>query len=125
MMARASQRRRLVLAGLVTLGTVGAIAAPAWAADARAKQVTFSKDVAPIFQAKCQECHQPDSIAPMSLLTYQEVRPRASPPASYAGRARCRRYIDRSVGVQFKNDMSLTNDQVDTIVRWVNDGAAG
>ena len=38
-------------------------------------QVTFSKDVAPIFQAKCQECHQPDSIAPMSLITYQEARP--------------------------------------------------
>ena len=38
-------------------------------------QVTFSKDVAPIFQAKCQECHQPNSIAPMSLISYKEVRP--------------------------------------------------
>ena len=36
---------------------------------------TFSKDVAPIFQAKCQACHQPNSIAPMSLITYQEARP--------------------------------------------------
>src|ERR1700684_575587 len=36
---------------------------------------TFSKDIAPIFQAKCQECHQPNSIAPMSLVTFKEARP--------------------------------------------------
>ncbi|MFL2433923.1 MAG: hypothetical protein ACJ0H0_03365, partial [Vicinamibacterales bacterium] len=36
---------------------------------------TFSKDVAPIFQAKCEACHRPNSIAPMSLVTYQESRP--------------------------------------------------
>jgi mono/diheme cytochrome c family protein len=125
MMARASRRRRLVLAGLVTLGTVGAVAAPAWAADARAKQVTFSRDVAPIFQAKCQECHQPNSIAPMSLVTFEEARPWAkSIRERVAARQMPPWHIDRSVGVQkFKNDMSLTDDQVDTIVRWVNDGA--
>src|SRR6266850_220873 len=49
--------------------------APAFAADTPAKPVTFAKDVAPIFQAKCQECHQPGSIAPMSLITFQDVRP--------------------------------------------------
>ena len=49
-------------------------AAPAFAADTPAKP-TFSKDVAPILQAKCQECHQPNSIAPMSLITYQDARP--------------------------------------------------
>ena len=37
--------------------------------------ITFSKDIAPIFQAKCQECHQPNSIAPMSLITYKDARP--------------------------------------------------
>ena len=97
MRARAS---RLVQAGLVTLGAVGAIAAPVWAADARAKQVTFSKDVAPIFQAKCQECHQPNSIAPMSLITFQEARPwarsikrarRGAPDAAVAHRPQRRR----------------------------------
>ena len=61
-------KRLLTIAGLL------AIAAPGFAADAP-KQVTFSKDVAPIFQKKCQECHQPNSIAPMSLITYQEARP--------------------------------------------------
>jgi hypothetical protein len=37
--------------------------------------VTFTKDVAPIFQAKCEACHRPNSIAPMSLTTFEEVRP--------------------------------------------------
>ena len=47
---------------LLSIGAVLAIAVPAFAADAP-KPVTFAKDVAPIFQAKCQECHQPNSIA--------------------------------------------------------------
>src|SRR5213083_2017511 len=88
-------------------------------------QVTFSNDVAPIFQAKCQECHQPNSIAPMSLITFQEARPWAR---SIRERVSTRQmppwHIDKSVGVQhFKNDMSLSDEQVDTIVRWVDEGA--
>ncbi len=99
-------------------------AAPALAADTPAKP-TFSKDVAPIFQAKCQECHQPNSIAPMSLITYQDARPWAR---SIKDRVATRQmppwHIDRSVGVQkFKNDLSLTDEQVETIVRWVDGGS--
>src|SRR5215472_11133267 len=87
--------------------------------------VTFSKDIATIFQAKCQECHQPNSIAPMSLITYKEVRPWAR---SIRERVVTRQmppwHIDPSVGVQkFKNDMSLTDEQVATIARWVDEGA--
>ena len=87
--------------------------------------VTFSKDVAPIFQAKCQECHQPNSIAPMSLITFQEARPWArSIKERVATRQMPPWHIDRSVGVQkFKNDMSLSDEQIDTIVRWVDGGA--
>ena len=59
---------------LFTFGAaVLALAAPALAADKPAP--TFSKDVAPIFQKKCQDCHQPNSIAPMSLISFQEARP--------------------------------------------------
>ena len=36
---------------------------------------TFSKDVAPILQRSCQRCHRPNSLAPMSLISYEEVRP--------------------------------------------------
>ncbi len=87
--------------------------------------VTFSKDVAPIFQAKCQSCHEPGSIAPMSLVTYEDARPWArSIKARVAARQMPPWHIDRSVGVQkFKNDMSLTDEQIDTIVAWVDQGA--
>jgi mono/diheme cytochrome c family protein len=109
---------------MVLLGAALAVVVPRLAADAP-KPVTFSKDVAPIFQAKCQECHQPNSIAPMSLITYQDVRPWVR---SIKERVSARQmppwHIDRSVGVQkFKNDMSLSDEQLDTIVRWVDAGA--
>jgi hypothetical protein len=112
-----------MLARLIALGAALAVAGPSLAADT--KPVTFSKDVAPIFQAKCQECHQPNSIAPMSLITYQDARPWArSIRERVATRQMPPWHIDRSVGVQkFKNDMSLTDEQVDTIVRWVDGGA--
>src|SRR6266487_1725854 len=120
-----SRGRAVMLARLMTFGAVLAFTAPAIAADTPAKPVTFSRDVAPILQAKCQECHQPNSIAPMSLISYQEARPWArSIKERVATRQMPPWHIDRSVGVQqFKNDMSLTDDQVDTIVRWVDDGA--
>ena len=63
--------------------------------------VTFTRDVAPIFQSKCQSCHEPGSIAPMSLATYREVRPWArSIKARVASRQMPPWHIDRSVGVQ-------------------------
>src|SRR5213595_3626607 len=110
---------------LTAFGITVAVAAPALAADTPARPVTFSKDVAPIFQAKCQECHQPNSIAPMSLITYQDVRPWArSIKERVSQRQMPPWHIDKTVGVQkFKNDMSLSDEQVDTIVRWVDAGA--
>src|SRR5919109_174300 len=115
------------LAGLAAGAFVAAAAfAPRLAAEtASAAPVTFSKDVAPIFQAKCQECHQPNSIAPMSLITYQDARPwTRSIKERVATRQMPPWHIDKTVGVQkFKNDMSLSDDQIDTIVRWVDSGA--
>jgi hypothetical protein len=101
------------------------LALPGAAAAQQAKQVTFSKDVAPILQAKCQSCHEPGSIGPMSLVTYQDARPWAR---SIKQRVESRQmppwHIDRSVGIQkFKNDMSLTDEQVATVVAWVDQGA--
>jgi hypothetical protein len=101
------------------------IAAPALAAEGTATTPTFSKDVSRILQQKCQQCHQPNSIAPMSLITYQEVRPWAR---AMKQRVMTRQmppwHIDQSVGVQkFKNDMSLTDQQIETIVRWADAGA--
>src|SRR5687768_7429768 len=88
-------------------------------------QVTFAKDVAPIFQAKCQVCHQPNSIAPMSLITYDEARKYAARiKARVAARVMPPWHIDKSIGIRdFKNDRSLTDEQISTIVQWVDAGA--
>src|SRR5579872_3004486 len=131
-MTTTSKSRNLSAVGLLlTISLAMALQTPALAADAKPantgtrEQITFSKDVAPILQAKCQECHQPNSIAPMSLITFQEARPWArSIKERVATRQMPPWHIDRSVGVQkFKNDMSLTNEQVTTIARWVDGGA--
>ena len=89
------------------------------------KTVTFAKDVAPILQERCQECHHKGSMAPMSLVTYEETRPWAK---AIRQRVITRQmppwHIDKTVGVQkFKNDISLSDDQIATIVRWVDAGA--
>src|SRR5438045_2189917 len=105
-------------------GAMLVAASAAFAADA-GRPVTFSKDIAPILQAKCQDCHQPNSIAPMPLITYEETRPWArSIRQRVAARQMPPWHIDQSVGVQkFKNDISLSDSQIDTIVRWVDAGA--
>src|SRR5689334_23832380 len=88
-------------------------------------QVTFSKDIAPILQKSCQNCHRPGSVAPMSLLTYEEARPWArSIKARVAAREMPPWHIDRTIGIsKFKNDPSLTDDEIATIVKWVDSGA--
>ena len=86
---------------------------------------TFSKDVAPILQKSCDACHRPGSIAPMSLLTYQDVRPWArSIRTRVSNREMPPWYVDRHVGIQkFLDDPSLTDDEISTIVKWVDAGA--
>jgi hypothetical protein len=86
---------------------------------------TFSKHIAPIFQEKCETCHRPGSIAPMALRTFQESRPWAR---SIKARVEARQmppwHIDKTVGIQeFKNDRSLSDDEIASIVKWVDDGA--
>jgi mono/diheme cytochrome c family protein len=88
-------------------------------------QVTFTKDVAPIFQKSCQNCHRPGSIAPMSLLTYEDARPWAR---SIRQRVEARQmppwHVDRTVGIrQFKDDPSLTDAEIATLTAWAAAGA--
>ena len=106
----------------VVLGTliVFGLAVPGVAQD-----VTFTKDVLPILQESCQACHRDGAIAPMSLVTYEETRPWArSIKDKVASRSMPPWYIDKSIGVQgFKGDRSLTDDQIEMIVNWVDAGA--
>ena len=86
--------------------------------------VTYAKDVAPIIQQKCQVCHQPNSIGPMPLTNYEEATKAARRiRAKVAARLMPPWHIDKTVGIRdFKNDRSLTDDQIETIVRWVDGG---
>ncbi len=110
------------------LGLVSAMAmVPAFAnADETTEShPTYAKEVSRIIQDNCQICHQPGQIGPMSLTSYEEVRPwapliqmkvaqREMPPYQY----------DRDVGVQeLKNDWRLSDADIKTIVDWVNAGS--
>jgi mono/diheme cytochrome c family protein len=90
-----------------------------------ADEITYAKHVAPILQEKCQVCHQPNSIAPMPLLTYDDAKKYATRiKARVTARVMPPWHIDKTVGIQaFKNDRSLSDDQIRTIARWVDGGA--
>lgn len=86
---------------------------------------TYANEVSRIIQDNCQICHQPGQIGPMSFTSYEEVRPwapliqlkvaqKAMPPYQY----------DADVGVQeLKNDWRMSQEDIDTIVEWVNAGS--
>src|SRR5580765_8602840 len=84
---------------------------------------TFAKDILPIFEKSGQACHRPGQMAPFSLLTYDDARPwvrsiknkvetRYMPPW----------HLDRTVG-EYDPDPSLSDEQIATISRWVDQGA--
>jgi hypothetical protein len=95
------------------------------AAAPSATPVTFARDVAPIFQTKCQTCHHPGTSAPMSLVTYEDVRPWARAiQQRVASRDMPPWHLDKTVGIRgYKNDRSLTDAEISTVVRWVEGGA--
>jgi hypothetical protein len=110
-------RFALVLS-LCVAGVTAAV--PATAAD---KVPTFTKDVAPIFYKACIECHRATMFAPMPLATYEDARPyvraikqrvsaRTMPPWG----------ADMPHGM-FRNDPRLTDQEVATIVSWIDGGA--
>ena len=122
-----SAARRVVVGLLMFAAAVSIVAGPA---PARAQEVTFTRDIAPILQRSCVRCHRPDSIAPMSLITYDDVRPWARAIRDKTSRPDDDPermppwFIEKDVGVQkFKDDISLTPEEVARIGAWVDGGA--
>src|SRR5215471_18028181 len=115
-------RRALTAVVFATLAIATSAQQPAAPAAA---PVTFTKDVAPILQKSCQNCHRPGAIAPMSLVTYQDARPWArSIKTKIVAREMPPWYIDRHIGItKFKDDPSLTDAEIATIAKWVDAGA--
>jgi mono/diheme cytochrome c family protein len=92
-------------------------------------EVTYSKHIAPILQRSCVNCHRPDGVAPMSLLTYDDVRPWARAIKQRTGigpKAGVMPpwYIEKNIGIQkYKDDPSLSDDEIATIAKWADTGA--
>jgi hypothetical protein len=109
---------------ILTIATIAWPANLALAADVSSHEITFTRDIAPILQAKCEGCHRPGQMAPMSLMTYEQVRPWAKAIRQrVAARQMPPWHIDPTVGIQsFQNDMSLSNAQIAAILKWVDAG---
>src|SRR5687768_1293249 len=116
-----------VLAAAVVLLT-GASAA----AQTPTTQVTFTKNIAPLLQRSCQRCHNPNSVAPMSLLTYEQTRPYARAMKERTARARVfgQRgamppwFVEKNIGIQkFKDDISLSDEEIQAFAAWADNGA--
>ena len=110
-------------AGIALLSLPGLVGAQSNAT--MGDEVTFANDVAPILQASCQTCHRPGGMGPMSLLTYEQVQPWAPLIKDKVEHRRMPPwYIEPGIGIQeFKNDISLTDAEIETIVQWVDAGA--
>ena len=91
--------------------------------------VTFSKDIVPILQRSCQDCHRPNGAGPMSLITYEEVRPwaRAIKERTHLGPhagVMPPWFVEKEIGIQkFKGDPSLSEVELAKIVKWADNGA--
>ncbi len=88
-----------------------------------APTVTFHKNVEPILQEHCQECHRPGEIGPMPLLSYEQSRPWAKAIKSAVLKNQMPPWpADRHYG-KFANDRSLTHEQIETLTAWADANA--
>ena len=80
--------------------------------------LTYSRDIAPIFQAKCQECHRPGEIGEMPLMSYKEVRPWVRSIRKAVKTAEMPPWgADPKYG-KFRNDVSLSGEEINKIIKW-------
>ncbi len=113
------------LSGIAVAFAIASTVAVAQQPPATSAQVTFTRDVAPILYRSCVRCHRPDEIAPMSLLSYNDARPWArSIKQRVSKREMPPWFLDKTIGIQkYKNDPSLSDGEIATIVKWVDAGA--
>jgi hypothetical protein len=103
----------------VSVGIAGAISTlPAFA-----EPPTFARDIAPLVYEKCASCHHPGSTAPFSLLTYDDVKKRASQIAAATRAGYMPPYLPEPGYSDFAGDTRLTQDQITTIAAWASNGA--
>ena len=108
---------------------IGLVGVSAFAAGTDGAVPTFSKDIAPVLQRSCQNCHNDQGLAPMALITYKDVRPWAKAIKERTA-LRDKRgamppwYAEKDIGIQhYKNDISLSDDELAKIIKWADNGA--
>jgi hypothetical protein len=104
----------LRLTACASLLSMGAFAAPG---------VSFHKDIEPILQSRCQECHRSGEIGPMPLMTYQQVRPWAKAMRASVVEGKMPPWPINPHYGKFENDRSLSKQQIDLFTAWVDNGA--
>src|SRR5262245_48000026 len=109
--------RRVAPAALLTSLALVPRAAAAEAAP------TFARDVAPILYKHCATCHRKGEIAPMSLLTYEEVRPWAKSIREKVSEGAMPPWHADPAHGRFKNDRRLSPQEKDVLLRWAGGGA--
>jgi hypothetical protein len=111
------------------VGVLAPVIVSAQTANPAGGDVTFTKDIAPILQRSCQRCHNNNGVAPMALITYEEVRPwaRAMKTRTAMGpRAGVMPpwFVEKDLGIQkFKDDISLNDQEIAKIAKWADNGA--
>jgi len=116
--------RNMLCLAAVTSAWLGALAAaPQTARPAAANVPTYTKDVAPILYKNCTGCHRPGEIAPMSLMTYADVRPHARDIRDKIDEGAMPPWHADMPHGTFLNERGLTADEKSTILRWVANGA--
>jgi hypothetical protein len=93
------------------------------AVAAGGESITWAKNVAPIFQERCLECHRPGEIGPMSLLSFEDARPWAKAIKEQVASKKMPPYPADPASMPFQGDMNLEQWEIDTIVGWVDQGA--
>lgn len=124
-----SNRRSSILLRLISaFGFLPILAAPI-SASAQEDQITFHRDIEPILQRSCQNCHRAGGVGPMPLVTYEQVAPFAG-LIEYKTGLRDRAgamppwYMEKDIGIQdYKNDPSLSDEEIAVISTWARSGA--
>lgn len=131
-----SIEKRIGLSVLCVAATAMLALTPAIQADdssipgATQARPTFTRDVQPLLQEKCVDCHRPEGlnmggmVAPMSLMTFEEARPWAKSMAKVVkNREMPPWHANADQHGVFDNERTLTDTQIETIVRWAASGA--
>src|SRR5579872_5921102 len=98
------------------------------AAPAVGDDVTYSKDIAPILQRSCENCHRAGGAGPMPLTSYEEVRPWARAIKQRTGIGPHAGvmppwYMEKNIGIQkYKDDPSLSDEEIAKIAKWADSG---